>query len=150
MRSRGVGLDAGTACVPLSTYYPFHTRICRPVGLSQIVLQPDALDGVIADRLAVRLRKPDRPADAGVKRIIGRQRHADDAGVQIGLHEIARLARRRAAAVGSDIERGVRPGGLRQVLDDAGDTRAKLSISRMSPGLMQARNAAGSDGVNGS
>lgn len=27
-------LDAGTTCVPLSTYFPFHTRICRPVGLS--------------------------------------------------------------------------------------------------------------------
>jgi hypothetical protein len=27
-------LDAGIECVPLSTYYPYHTRICRPVGLS--------------------------------------------------------------------------------------------------------------------
>ena len=27
-------LDEGIACVPLSRYFPFHTRICRPVGLS--------------------------------------------------------------------------------------------------------------------
>jgi hypothetical protein len=27
-------LQAGTISVPLSTYFPFHTRICRPVGLS--------------------------------------------------------------------------------------------------------------------
>jgi hypothetical protein len=27
-------LDAGIVGVPLSTYFPFHTRICRPIGLS--------------------------------------------------------------------------------------------------------------------
>jgi hypothetical protein len=27
-------LDDGIACVPLSNYFHFHTRICRPVGLS--------------------------------------------------------------------------------------------------------------------
>ena len=27
-------LDEGIACVPLSKYFQFHTRICRPVGLS--------------------------------------------------------------------------------------------------------------------
>jgi hypothetical protein len=27
-------LDQGVVCVPLSKYYQFHTRICRPVGLS--------------------------------------------------------------------------------------------------------------------
>jgi len=27
-------LDDGTACVPLSRYFQYHTRICRPVGLS--------------------------------------------------------------------------------------------------------------------
>jgi hypothetical protein len=27
-------LDSGITCAPLSNYFPFHTRICRPVGLS--------------------------------------------------------------------------------------------------------------------
>jgi hypothetical protein len=27
-------LDDGTVCIPLSKYFQFHTRICRPVGLS--------------------------------------------------------------------------------------------------------------------
>jgi hypothetical protein len=27
-------LDAGTICTPLSNYFPYHTRICRPVALS--------------------------------------------------------------------------------------------------------------------
>ena len=27
-------IEAGIICVPLSTYFEYHTRICRPVGLS--------------------------------------------------------------------------------------------------------------------
>jgi hypothetical protein len=27
-------LNAGTVCLPVSAYFPYHTRICRPVGLS--------------------------------------------------------------------------------------------------------------------
>src|SRR5262249_19002803 len=64
----------------------------------------------------------DRAADAGVIAEIFRQRRRDHAVADIGLDQHMRLAVVLLRAVDwPDIERGMGPGGLGQVLDDAGN-----------------------------
>ena len=88
----------------------------------EVVVEADALGGVGADARAVVVGQPDRPADAGVKAGIFRQRRADHALADIGLDQHQRLAVRGVAVADRpDIERGMRPGRLREILDDAGD-----------------------------
>jgi hypothetical protein len=87
-----------------------------------VVAEADPVDGVAAHRDAVLIGQPDRTADAGVIGIIFRQWRRGHAFADIGLDQHMRLAVGLGGAVdGTDIERAVRPGRLRQVFDDAGN-----------------------------
>ena len=87
-----------------------------------VIVEADALGRIGADAGAVVLGEPDRTADAGVEAGVFRQRRADHALAQHRLDQHQRLAvRGLPLADRADIERGVRPGGLGQVLDDAGN-----------------------------
>jgi hypothetical protein len=93
----------------------------------QVVGEADARDGIGAHRRAVRLAQPHRPADAGVKPDILRQRRGDDALADIGFNQNMRFAVRRGAACDrSDIERRMRPRRLREIFDDAGNVVVAL------------------------
>ena len=162
----------GVNSAPLSKYFPYHTRVCRPVGLSYedrttvcryainrigfgydtkniidlmrylfplpvpqrdekahqiddvlgVVAEADAVDGIAAHRGAVLIGQSDRTADTGVIAEIFRQRRRDHAVADIGFDQHVRLAVVFLRAVDRpDIERGVGPGRLGQVFDDAGD-----------------------------
>ena len=87
-----------------------------------VVAEADPVDGVAAHRDAVLIGQADRAADAGVIRIIFRQRRRGHAFADIGLDQDVRFAVGFAGAVDrADIERGMRPGRLREVFDDAGN-----------------------------
>ena len=87
-----------------------------------VVAEADPVDGVAAHRGAVLIGQADRPAEAGVIGEIFRQRRRDHAVADIGLDQHMRLAVWFLRAVDrTDIERGMRPGRLGQVFDDAGD-----------------------------
>src|SRR4029077_12591143 len=88
----------------------------------EIVLQADAIDRVFTDSLAVFRQQTDRPADAGVEIKIGGQWNGDDARFQVGFHQIAWLAACCLLTFDRpDIERRMRPCGLGQIFDHAGN-----------------------------
>ena len=88
----------------------------------QVVVEADALRGIGADARPVFVGQAGRPADAGMKAGIFRQGCCDHAFADIGFDQHQRLAVRGGAiADRPDIKRGMRPGRLRQVLDDAGN-----------------------------
>ncbi|ODM82993.1 hypothetical protein A6452_18650 [Bradyrhizobium elkanii] len=87
-----------------------------------VVAEADAVDGVAAHRGAVLERQSDRTAEAGVVGEIFRQRRGGHALADIGLDQHMLFAVRLERAVDrSDKQRGVRPGRLREVFDDAGN-----------------------------
>ena len=93
----------------------------------EIVGEADALDGIGAHRRAVVRGQADRPADAGVKAEIFRQRRRHHAFADIGLDQDVRLAvGGDAAGDRPDIERRMRPGRLGQIFDDAGNVVVAL------------------------
>ena len=72
--------------------------------------------------MAVLVGQSDRPAYPCVVGKIARQRRRRDALADIGLDQHMRFAVGLAGAVDrADIERGMAPGRLRQIFDDAGD-----------------------------
>jgi putative transposase len=92
-----------------------------------VVVEADALGREGADPRAVVVGQADRPADAGVEAVVFRERRTDDSLPEIGFNQHQRLAVRRGAlADRPDVERSMGPGGLREVLDDAGDVVVAL------------------------
>ena len=82
---------------------------------------------------------------------IFRQRCGDHALADIGFDQDQRLAVGGGAiADRPDIERGVRPGRLREIFDDAGDVVVAFDQQHVAGLASVARNASGSDGVKGS
>src|SRR5258707_240014 len=165
-------IGEGVTSAPLSKYFPYHTRLCRPVGLSfedrttvcryainrigfgyhtknildlmrfliplrdrqrnqkthqienvlGVVAEADPVDGIAAHRGAVLERQTDRAAQPGVIGKIFRQRRRRHALADIGLDQDMRFAIGLGRAVDqADKQRGMRPCGLRQVFDDAGN-----------------------------
>ena len=87
-----------------------------------VVAEADPVDGVAAHRGAVFERQADRAAQPRVIGKIFRQRRRCHALADIGLDQDMRLAIRLLGAVDrADIKRGMRPGGLREIFDDAGN-----------------------------
>ena len=87
-----------------------------------VVAEADPVDGVAAHRGAVFVAEADRPAQPCVIGKIFRQRRRGHSLADIGLDQDMRFAVGLGRAVDrADEQRGMRPGRLRQVFDDAGN-----------------------------
>ena len=87
-----------------------------------VVAEADPVDGVAAHGVAVFVGQADRPAEPRMIGKIFRHRRRGDALADFGLDQDMRFAVGLGCAVDRpDIERGVRPGRLREIFDDAGN-----------------------------
>jgi len=88
----------------------------------EVVVKADPFSGVSTNPCAILVVKLRRAADPGVEAGIFGQRRGNNTLSKIGLDQDQRFAfGRRAIANRADIQRRMRPGGLGEVLDDAGD-----------------------------
>ena len=86
-----------------------------------VVFRPEPCQRIIENFLGAGLVEAHRPANPGMEAHIFGERNGDDAGIRLGLEEHIRLAVwRDVARPLADIERGVRPGRLREVFDGGG------------------------------
>ena len=119
---RMAGAHAHHLAAPALRHRQRHQEAHQVDDVLDVIVEADALGRIGADARAVFRRQPGRPADAGVIARIFRQRRTDHAFAEIGFDQNQRLAVfGLAVADAADIERGMRPGGLGEIFDDAGD-----------------------------
>ena len=102
-------------------------QVAREVkDVLEIVLVAHARHGIGNDGLAILRAQADGAADAGVHAVVFGQRRGDHTMLGVRLDEHGRIIRRPADHAGADVERGMRPGGLGQVLDGGADPAVAL------------------------
>src|SRR5260370_785952 len=103
--------------------------------IPEVIVEPDAFDGIAADALAVLQAEAKRPADASMVRGIFRKRRRHDALADFGLDEHVGFPVMRLGPIDRPyIKRGVRPRRLCQVPDDASNpaiTLHQADVSRL-------------------
>src|SRR6266571_1824951 len=120
---RIAGTERDHAPAPALRHRQGHQIAQQIRDVLHVVIEADARHRIGAHARAILRRELCRPAHPGVACEIFRQRSGDHALAHVGLDQHMRLAlARRAALDRPDVERGMRPGRLRQVLDDAGDS----------------------------
>ena len=96
-------------------------------NILHVIVETDALAGIGADAHAVLGRQSRRAANTRVIARIFRQRRPDHALAEIGFDQNQRFAvGGLAVADAPDIKRGMRPGGLGEIFDDAGNVVVAL------------------------
>src|SRR5262249_2738792 len=116
----------------------------------EVVGEADPLDGVAAYVHAIVFAQADGPAHARVELAVFRQRNRHHAVFDVRLDEAMRIALLAGPAEHrADMERRMRPGGLGQVLDDAGNMVVALDQQHVAglQGIAQRRGLARREGL---